>query len=139
MTGERGDSDPASLIQAIAMREDRAAFAALFKQFAPRVKAYLLRMRLDDGMAEELAQEVLLTVWRKARQFDPTRASPAAWIFTIARNLRIDAARRASLAPSLSDPTDEPSPAAPTPSWQPRTAMPAFARPSPPCRLNRRK
>ncbi len=111
MTGERGDSDPASLIQAIAMREDRAAFAALFKQFAPRVKAYLLRMRLDDGMAEELAQEVLLTVWRKARQFDATRASPAAWIFTIARNLRIDAARRASLAPSFSDPTDEPSPA----------------------------
>jgi RNA polymerase sigma-70 factor, ECF subfamily len=110
MTGELDPSAPASLILAIATREDRAAFTSLFKRFAPRVKAYLLRMRLDDGMAEELAQEVLLTVWRKARQFDATRASPEAWMFTIARNLRVDTARRAQLMPSFPDPTDEPPP-----------------------------
>ena len=77
------------------------------------MKAYLLRRGVAAPVAEELAQEVLLTVWRKAPQFDPARASAAAWIFTIARNLRIDAARRTRFALRAPDPTDEP-PAAPT-------------------------
>jgi len=96
------------LIVEIATRGDRGAFAALFLQFAPRVKAYLSRRGLEGAVAEELAQEALLTVWRKAAQFDPSRASAAAWIFTIARNLRIDAARRTQSAPRAPDPTDEP-------------------------------
>jgi len=99
------------LIHAIATRGDRAAFTSLFLLFAPRVKAYLLRRGLDGAVAEELAQEVLLTVWRKAPQFDPARASAAAWIFTIARNLRIDAARRTRLAQLAPDHADEPQPA----------------------------
>jgi len=111
MTEAQDDADPARLIRAIAMRGDRAAFAALFTRFAPRVKAYLLRLGLDDASAEEQAQEVLLTIWRKAAQFDPARATAAAWIFTIARNLRIDAARRTQRTPLLPDPVDEPSPA----------------------------
>ncbi len=104
---------PDRLILDIAARADRAAFTALFVQFAPRVKAYLVRRGLDAAPAEELAQEALLAVWRKAAQFDPARASAAAWIFTIARNLRIDAARRTQFALRAPDPTDEP-PAAPT-------------------------
>ncbi len=104
------DADPARLILAIASRADRAAFAALFMRFAPRVKAYLLRLGLDNATAEEHAQEALLIVWRKAAQFDPARASAAGWIFTIARNLRIDAARRAQRAPPAPDPADEPLP-----------------------------
>ena len=74
--------------------QDRAAFAALFAHFAPRVKAYLLRLGAPSGVAEELAQEALLSVWRKAHLFDPAKASAATWLFTIARNLRIDAIRR---------------------------------------------
>jgi RNA polymerase sigma-70 factor (ECF subfamily) len=103
-------SDPARLICAIATQGDRAAFADLFSRFAPRVKAYLLRLGMDNATAEEHAQEALLTVWRKAAQFDPARATAAAWIFTIARNLRIDAARRAQRAQPAPDPVDEPSP-----------------------------
>jgi RNA polymerase sigma-70 factor (ECF subfamily) len=96
------------LIHAIATHGDRAAFAALFMQFAPRVKTYLMRRGSDGAVAEELAQEVLLIVWRRAAQFDASRASAAAWIFTIARNLRIDAARRTQFSQRAPDPTDEP-------------------------------
>jgi RNA polymerase sigma-70 factor (ECF subfamily) len=81
-------------IVAIAQRHDRAAFAALFSHFAPRVKSYLMRTGTSASLAEEVAQETMLTVWRKAEQFDPARASASTWVFTIARNLRIDAARR---------------------------------------------
>ncbi len=78
----------------MARRRDRAAFTALFDHFAPRIKAYLLRAGADEALADELAQEALLSVWRKADRFDPSRASAATWIFTIARNLRIDRFRK---------------------------------------------
>jgi RNA polymerase sigma-70 factor (ECF subfamily) len=84
----------AALVEAIAATADRSAFAALFRHFAPRIKAYLVKTRTDAGQAEELAQEVMLTVWRKAASFDRTQASVSTWIFTIARNRRIDAIRR---------------------------------------------
>lgn len=74
--------------------QDRAAFAALFRHFAPRVKAFLIRSGADAGLAEECTQEVMATVWQKAHLFDPARASAATWIFTIARNRKIDALRR---------------------------------------------
>ena len=83
------------LIEAIATRRDRAAFVALFEHFAPRVKTFALRSGASAATAEELAQETMLTVWRKADSFVPGSAgAAAAWIFTIARNLRIDALRR---------------------------------------------
>jgi len=75
---------------------DRTAFAALFEFYAPRVKGYLKRLATDDATAEELAQEVMLTVWRKASQFDSKQASASTWIFRIARNRRIDMARKAA-------------------------------------------
>jgi RNA polymerase sigma-70 factor (ECF subfamily) len=82
------------LIQAIATRQDRAAFVKLFEHFAPRVKAFMLRSGAREATAEEIAQETMLSVWRKAGSFAPGSTGAAAWIFTIARNLRIDAARR---------------------------------------------
>ena len=82
------------LLGRVAAHQDRAAFAALFGHFAPRVKAYLLRLGAPAAVAEELAQEALLNAWRKAHLFDPAKASAATWLFTIARNLRIDALRR---------------------------------------------
>ena len=90
MTGR----DTSALIAAVAATRDRAAFAALFQHFAPRVKTFMLRGGANAAQAEELAQETLLTVWRKAGRFDASRATGAAWIFTIARNLRIDRLRR---------------------------------------------
>ena len=82
------------LAQAVALNGDRQAFAALFKHFAPRVKSYLIRLGTSDGLAEELAQEAMVSVWRKAPSFDPARANVSTWIFTIARNLRVDHFRR---------------------------------------------
>lgn len=84
----------AQLVCRVAQERDRTAFATLFKHFAPRVKAYLLKSGLTAAAAEELTQEVMLSLWRKAAQFDPARAGAASWIFAIARNARIDYARR---------------------------------------------
>ncbi|MBS29163.1 MAG: RNA polymerase subunit sigma [Alphaproteobacteria bacterium] len=84
--------------------QDREAFAALFNHFAPRVKSYMLRLGSDNAMAEELVQESFSKVWRKAGQFDPGRASASTWIFSIARNMRIDVFRREN-RPEL-DPND---------------------------------
>jgi RNA polymerase sigma-70 factor (ECF subfamily) len=84
----------AELIEAVALRRDRAAFSTLYEYFAPRVKGFMRRSGSVEGAAEELAQETLLKVWRKADSFDPKTGGAAAWIFTIARNLRIDAFRR---------------------------------------------
>ena len=83
-----------ALLARVAATRDRAAFAALFDHFAPRVKSYLLRLGASPALAEDLAQEALLSLWRKAHLFDPAKASAATWLFTIARNLRIDAIRR---------------------------------------------
>lgn len=81
-------------ILAVARTADRRAFVALFEHFAPRVKGYLMRSGSNAELAEELAQETMLIVWRKAPSFDPARARLSTWIFTIARNLRIDRHRR---------------------------------------------
>lgn len=78
----------------VAQFQDRAAFAKLFGHFAPRLKGYLIRLGSDAGMAEELVQDVMLTVWRRADSFDAAQAGVATWIYTIARNRRIDRLRR---------------------------------------------
>jgi RNA polymerase sigma-70 factor, ECF subfamily len=82
------------LLVAVGQQKDRAAFEALFCHFAPRLKAYLLKLGASNGQAEDLAQEAMLVVWRKAALFDPQKASAATWLFTIVRNLRIDVIRR---------------------------------------------
>lgn len=99
-------------IVAIADHGDRAAFGALFGHFAPRVKAYLIRLGTPTVVAEDLAQEAMLLVWRKAAFYDPRKSQASTWIFTIARNLRIDAIRRET-RPELHP--DEPALALPQP------------------------
>ena len=93
--------DWARLIEAVACEADRDAFNQLFAHFAPRVKSLMLRNGVGSELAEEIAQEALLLVWRKASQFDPNTSGVAAWIFTIARNLRIDLVRKARSSVSL--------------------------------------
>ena len=94
----------ALLVEAIAAKADKEAFAALFRHFAPKVKGYLIKIGTSRGEAEELTQEVMLTIWRKAATFDRRQASVATWLFTIARNRRIDAVRKEK-RPEL-DPSD---------------------------------
>ena len=84
----------AELLLAVRDAQDKSAFAELFDHFAPRVKSFLMKGGADIGLAEECAQEVMVTVWQKAHLYDPMRATASTWIFTIARNKRIDALRK---------------------------------------------
>ena len=70
------------------------AFADLFRHYAPRIKAFMMKGGADPESAQEIAQEALIMVWRKAASFDRSKASTATWIYTIARNKRIDLLRR---------------------------------------------
>lgn len=106
--------DWSGCIVAIARMRDREKFAELFQYFAPRLKGFFIRLGTASAIAEDLAQDTMLMVWRKAEYFDPERASGATWIFTIARNLRIDLKRRErdpNLLDDVSDRLPEPGPA----------------------------
>lgn len=102
--------DPTALMTRVRATRDREAFKALFLHFAPRVKSYLIRQGASPAQAEELAQETLLIIWREADRFEPGRKSVAGWIFTIARNLRIDVIRRERSALAYTLATVEPEP-----------------------------
>ncbi len=97
----------ADFLQRIAERGDVEAFRKLFQAYAPRVKSYMMRQGADANTAEELAQETLLTVWRKAGLYSGEKGSATTWIFTIARNLRIDRLRRELTWLPLPDGHDE--------------------------------
>jgi RNA polymerase sigma-70 factor (ECF subfamily) len=99
--GPDGQSQPAAcrgimadLLRRVAERSDPAAFRELYEAYGPRVKAYMMRKGADAGTAEDLAQETLLTVWRKASLYADDKGSMTTWVFSIARNLRIDRLRR---------------------------------------------
>ncbi|NGP17062.1 sigma-70 family RNA polymerase sigma factor [Devosia chinhatensis] len=103
-------------IVAIAASADMDAYEALFRDFGPRIRAYLIKMTRDAQVSEDLMQETMLAIWRKAGQYDPARGPASAWIYTIARNIWIDAWRR-QRRPAI-DPDDpalsiEPEPDAP--------------------------
>jgi RNA polymerase sigma-70 factor, ECF subfamily len=99
---------------AVGRRRDREAFAALFRFFAPRLKRYFLRIGCPARQAEDLVQETMLRVWDRADRYDPGRAQASTWIFTVARNLRLDSLRgerrpepeSEALLSALPDPSD---------------------------------
>lgn len=88
------EPDAESLMDAVAVYRDSQAFAELFSLFAPRIKAFMIKGGADHTVAEELAQETMIQVWRRASSYDPAKAAVSTWIFTIARNKRIDRLRR---------------------------------------------
>ena len=103
--GELNAPDLEELMARVAGARDRAAFGLLFDHFAPRLKAFLLQRGSDGATAEEVVQEAMLTVWRKAESFDRRQATVSTWIFTVARNKRIDRLRRERRPPeALDDP-----------------------------------
>ena len=87
-------SDETNDLMAKVAKGDRQAFAILFGHFAPRIAAYLMRGGMSAANAEELAQEAMVLLWRKAGSFDPARAAVSTWIFAIARHASIDRHRR---------------------------------------------
>ena len=96
VTAEATTKRMAWVTQVAAVRDgqDKVAFAELFAYFAPRVKSFLMKSGAGPDLAEECAQEVMVTLWNKAHLFDPSKASVSTWIFTIARNRRIDLLRK---------------------------------------------
>jgi RNA polymerase sigma-70 factor (ECF subfamily) len=114
--GPKAKVDWADLIGRVASTGDREAFKRLFEHFAPRIKGLMLKAGCSADEAEEIAQNALIAVWRKASQFDPATAGASAWIFTIARNLRIDLFRRRARGDRIrgtSELPDTPDPAEP--------------------------
>lgn len=93
---EKAEKRAAWVPQLLAVRDfkDTAAFAELFAHFGPRVKSFLMKSGASPDLAEECAQDVMVTLWRKAHMFDPAKASVSTWIFTIARNRKIDLLRK---------------------------------------------
>lgn len=91
---DAGNEQWVSLVERVKVHQDRAAFSELFRHFAPRVKAFLMKSGAAETLAEECTQEVMAALWTKAHMFDPSRASVSTWVFTIARNRKIDALRR---------------------------------------------
>lgn len=115
MIDDQSASDPFAesrdeALIALVVARDREAFATLFGRFAGRIKGFMIRSGLNHGEADEAAQDVMLSVWRKADSFDPARASAAGWIFAIARNRRVDMLRRRRPEPDPEDPLFRPDP-----------------------------
>ena len=94
------------LLLRVASDRDRSAFKKLYEHFAPRLKSFLLRIGSDMSAAEEICQESMIMVWRRAETFNPDSAGASTWIFTIARNKRIDKLRKDNRPlPDLHDPS----------------------------------
>lgn len=83
-----------ALLESLGADRDKVVFARLYQHFAPRVKAYIIRFGMPLNTAEELTQESMLNVWRKAHLFSSSKASASTWIYTLARNQCIDRLRR---------------------------------------------
>jgi len=75
---------------AIGRDRDLAAFTDFYDYYAGRIKSFLMGKGMNEDVAEELMQEIMLTVWRRAESYDPKKAAASTWLFTIARNRRID-------------------------------------------------
>ncbi|TYB77658.1 MULTISPECIES: sigma-70 family RNA polymerase sigma factor [Rhodobacterales] len=89
-----GFSEQTVWMLAIRDQRDKAAFGKLFDHYAPRLKGFIIRAGAPRAQAEDVVQDVMLTVWRKAHLFDPTRAQVSSWIYQIARNRQIDVIRK---------------------------------------------
>lgn len=85
-------------LRAVAERQDRGAFGRLFQYFAPRIVSFMERSGVSAAEAEEISQDTMVAVWRKAALYDPAQAGVSTWVYTIARNLRVDLARKAARA-----------------------------------------
>lgn len=94
MTRDAEITEQTRWMLAVRDQRDRAAFARLFDHFAPRLKGVAIRSGMAPAQAEDVVQEVMLTVWRKAQLFDPERAQVSAWIYQISRNRQIDVIRK---------------------------------------------
>ena len=83
-----------NLISKIANSQDKEAFSKIFDYFAPKILGYLINSGISKDISEEITQEVLTTIWQKAHLFNYQKAKVNTWVFTIARNKKIDRMRK---------------------------------------------
>ena len=88
------DDDLTLCVQLIGKNQDKLAFNNIFRYFAPRLKSFLVKAGSTDSQAEEVIQEVMIAVWTKSATYDSNKSSVSTWIYTIARNKRIDKIRK---------------------------------------------
>ena len=86
--GPRSAHELAKCLLAVGQAQDRTAFIILFEHYAPQLKTYFCGLGVPSSMADDVVQETMLMLWRKAHYYDPAKGPPSAWVFTIARNLR---------------------------------------------------
>jgi DNA-directed RNA polymerase specialized sigma24 family protein len=82
-----------ALLEAVGVDQDTAAFTELFHDLAPRIKHVLEGRGVTPATAEDIMQEAMLVVWRRAHTFDRRRASVLTWVLTVARNKHLDLLR----------------------------------------------
>jgi RNA polymerase sigma-70 factor (ECF subfamily) len=121
---EYGSLTDEQLLGRVADHRDSDAFTELYGRYARAVFSLVARTIRDRDAGEDIAQEAFTAVWRAARSYKPERGSAVAWMFTIARNAAVDAAR-ARRPVVFGDPPDSPDPA-PTPDVQVSDSMDAF-------------
>ena len=85
-----------NLMSKITEERDEMAFSDLFDFMAPKINAYYIQNGIKTDVAEEITQEVLSTVWSKSDKYDPSKSSVSTWIYTIARNKKVDFYRKNS-------------------------------------------
>lgn len=102
--GDLSQDEMVRLLSIVGRDRSVDAFEAIFRFYAPRIRTFMAVKTRDRQAAEELMQETMTAVWNKAAQFDPARGNVAAWIYTIARNVRIDAYRRRRPEFDVNDP-----------------------------------
>ena len=88
------DDDLTLSVELVGKNQDKLAFNNIFRYFAPRLKSFLVKAGSTDSQAEEVIQEVMIAVWTKSSTYDSNKSSVSTWIYTIARNKRIDKIRK---------------------------------------------
>ena len=92
--GLNTDDELTLCLELIGKNQDKLAFNTIFRYFAPRLKSFLVKAGSTDSQAEEVIQEVMIAVWTKSSTYDSSKSSVSTWIYTIARNKRIDKIRK---------------------------------------------
>ena len=96
------DDDLTLCLESVANNQDKQAFNTIFKHFAPRLKSFLIKAGSTETQAEGVIQEVMIAVWTKSGSYDKNKSSVSTWIYTIARNKRIDKqVRKDMILPSI--------------------------------------
>ena len=88
------ENDLGNYLRDIGENQDRIAFSNIFKHFAPRLKSFFVKLGCSEVQAEEIIQEVMIAVWTKSSTYDKSKSSVSTWIYTIAKNKRIDKIRK---------------------------------------------